>query len=311
VGFGFVRCVTPCGKSLPPSGSGTRSVSTQNRRTWLAQRVNGVVTRRLRGKSRGRLASMVPRAGAPLAHTPPDMNLPSKTRHRLRCLAAVSLLSAIPHANAEGVQSLKSIRTAAEGFVRSQMPAGAQGMVITAAELDSRLRLAQCSQALHAALVSGAQLGARMAVGVSCGHGATWTVYVPVTVESEIPALVLRVPAPRGARLKPSDVATEKRRVIGLAVGYVTDVDALARNTLIRPLAAGAVLTTDALLPDFIVKRGEAVTLLAAVSGIEVRAPGLALSDGRDGARIKVQNLGSLKIVEGVVDATHVIHVTP
>lgn len=220
-------------------------------------------------------------------------------------------MSVIPHAHAEGVQSLKSVRTAAEGFVRSQMPAGAQGMVITAAELDSRLRLAQCSQALHAALVSGAQLGARMAVGVSCGHGAMWTVYVPVTVESEIPALVLRVPAPRGTHLKLSDVATEKRRVTGLAVGYVTDVDALARNTLIRPLAAGAVLTTDALLPDFIVKRGDAVTLLASVSGIEVRAPGLALADGRDGARIKVQNLGSLKVVEGLVDTTHVIHVTP
>jgi flagella basal body P-ring formation protein FlgA len=239
------------------------------------------------------------------------MNLPSKTRHRLRCLAAVSLLSAIPHAQAEGVQSLKSIRTAAEGFVRAQMPAGAQGIVITAAELDSRLRLAQCSRALHAALVSGAQLGARMAVGVSCGYGAAWTVYVPVTVESEIPALVLRVPAPRGTHLKPSDVATEKRLVTGLAVGYVTDIDTLARNTLIRPLAAGAVLTMDALLPDYIVKRGEAVTLLAAVGGIEVRAPGRALSDGRDGARIKVQNLGSLRVVEGVVDTTHVIHVTP
>ncbi|MDB6091642.1 MAG: hypothetical protein JWN85_4426 [Gammaproteobacteria bacterium] len=150
-----------------------------------------------------------------------------------------------------------------------------------------------------------------MAVGVSCPQGATWTVYVPVTIESEIMVLVLRVPAPRGTHLKPSDVATEKRRVSGLAVGFVTDLDALARNTLIRPLPAGAVLTTDALLADFIVKRGEAVTLLASVSGIEVRAPGRALSDGRDGARIKVQNLGSLKVVEGVVDTTHVIHVTP
>ena len=95
------------------------------------------------------------------------------------------------------------------------------------------------------------------------------------------------------------------------AVEPPPDVDALARNTLIRPLAAGAVLTMDALVPDFIVKQGEAVTLLASVGGIEVRAPGRALSDGRDGARIKVQNLGSLRVVEGVVDTTHVIHVTP
>jgi flagella basal body P-ring formation protein FlgA len=136
-------------------------------------------------------------------------------------------------------------------------------------------------------------------------------VYVPVTVESEIPALILRAPAVRGARLTAADVVTENRRVSGLAVGYVTDTSTLERHTLSRPLPAGSALTADALLADFIVRQGEQVTLLAAAGGIEVRAKGRALADGRDGARIRVQNLESLKVVEGVVDATRVIHVTP
>jgi flagella basal body P-ring formation protein FlgA len=214
-------------------------------------------------------------------------------------------------AQAQEIQSLESIRAAAEAHVRAKMPPQAHGIIATAGQLDSRLRLSQCLQPLQAALPSGAQMQARMAVGVSCKHGAAWTIYVPVTVESEVAVLVLRNAAPRGARLTASDVVPQNQRVSGLAVAYVTDVSALERQTLKRPLAAGAVLTTDSLLPDYIVKRGEQVTLLASASGIEVRAPGRAMADGRDGARIPVQNLASLKVVEGVVDATRVIHVTP
>jgi flagella basal body P-ring formation protein FlgA len=235
----------------------------------------------------------------------------SKTCRLSSLLIVGALLYIGGIAQAQDVQSLDSIRAAAEAHVRAKMPAQAHGIVVTAGELDSRLRLSQCSQPLKAALPSGAQIQARMAVGVSCKQGTPWTIYVPVTVESEIAVLVLKNAAPRGARLTAADVIAQNQRVSGLPVSYVTDTRALERQTLKRPLAAGAVLTTDSLLPDFIVKRGEQVTLLAAASGIEVRAPGRALADGRDGARIPVQNLASLKVVEGVVDATRIIHVSP
>jgi flagellar basal body P-ring formation protein FlgA len=214
-------------------------------------------------------------------------------------------------ADAEGWQSLSSIRAAAEKSVRSRMPANGRGILVTAGELDPRLRLPRCSGPLRATATFGSQVQARMAVGVGCSHGSTWTVFVPVTVESEIPLLVLRVPAVAGTRLAAGDVTQETRRVAGLAVGYINDAAVLAHNTLKRPLAAGSVLTADALVPDVVVRQGEEVTLLAGAGGIEVRASGRALANGRDGERIRVQNLGSLKVVEGVVDSSRVIHVTP
>ena len=210
-----------------------------------------------------------------------------------------------------GMQSLQSIRAAAEKFVRAEMPGDSRGIFVNAADLDSRLRLAHCAAPLRAAMVSGGSMQARVSIGVSCREGAQWTIYVPVSVESEIPVLVLRKPVVRGQRITGNDVAQETRRVSGFAVGYVGEVRTLDRHTASRPLPAGAVLTTDSLLADFIVKSGESVTLVAATGGIEVRASGRALSDGREGARIRVQNLNSLKIVEGVVDSDRVIHVTP
>ncbi|MGH8180754.1 MAG: flagella basal body P-ring formation protein FlgA, partial [Steroidobacteraceae bacterium] len=56
---------------------------------------------------------------------------------------------------------------------------------------------------------------------------------------------------------------------------------------------------------------GEQVTLVAGVDGIQVRAAGLALQDGRYGALIRVQNVSSSKVVQGIVGNGRVIDVTP
>jgi flagella basal body P-ring formation protein FlgA len=99
--------------------------------------------------------------------------------------------------------------------------------------------------------------------------------------------------------------------VSGLAAGYVTDLAQLPRSTLRHPLPAGALLMSQDLLPDFMVRQGEQVSLVAAAGGIQVRAAGLALQDGRYGALIRVQNVSSSKVVQGVVESDRVVDVTP
>jgi flagella basal body P-ring formation protein FlgA len=246
--------------------------------------------------------------GAALATHGFDMNSASKICRLLLCSLYMSGALAQSEPNLE---PLSAIREAAEGFVRSQIPGDSKTAVVTAAQLDSRLRLAKCSAPLSASLTQGAHLQARTAVGVSCKAGATWTVYVPVSVESEIGVLVLKESAARGARITADSCTIQKRRVSGFAESYITDTASLARRTLKRSVPAGTALTADMLVADFVVKKGDQVTLLASTGGFEVRAYGRALSDGQDGARIKAQNLSSLKVVEGVVDASGVIRVAP
>lgn len=209
------------------------------------------------------------------------------------------------------IQPLDSIRAAAEGYVRAQMPPGKNDIVVQANSLDPRLRLAICLGPLATAFISGARLQAQVSVVVSCRKGADWTVYVPVTVQSRINVYALRAPHVQGARLGASDVISETRLVSGLAVGYVTDLSELSRATLRHPLPAGAVLTSEDLLPDYMVRQGEQVTLVASVEGIQVRAAGLALQSGRYGALIRVQNASSAKVVQGVVESDRVVGVTP
>jgi flagella basal body P-ring formation protein FlgA len=240
----------------------------------------------------------------------------SKIRHRpvrqhALALSLGVLWVAWAAAAGAAIQPLDTVRRAAEEFVRSQMPPGLTDIVISAGRLDSRLRLARCGGALEASLLSGARLQAQMSVAVGCRRGADWTVYVPVTVQSRIKVWSLRSPEVQGARLSPADVIAETRLVSGLAVGYVTRISDLAHMTLRHPLPAGAVLTSQDLLPDYMVRQGEQVTLVAAVDGIQVRAAGLALQSGRYGALIRVQNASSAKVVQGVVESDRVVDVTP
>ena len=155
------------------------------------------------------------------------------------------------------------------------------------------------------------RMQAQVSVAVGCHKGGNWTIYVPVTVQSRIRVWALRTPEVQGTRLTTGDVSPEVRLVGGLPVGYLTDPAQLSRATLRHSLPAGAILTADDLLPDFMVRQGEQVTLVAAVDGIEVRAAGLALQNGRQGALIQVQNAASSRVIQGVVESDRVVDVTP
>jgi flagella basal body P-ring formation protein FlgA len=74
-------------------------------------------------------------------------------------------------------------------------------------------------------------------------------------------------------------------------------------------LAPGTVLVADAFAADVLVKRGQQVTLVTSVGGIEVRAVGAAITEGGTHDRVRVQNLSSLKIVEGVVESASLVRV--
>jgi flagella basal body P-ring formation protein FlgA len=233
-----------------------------------------------------------------------------KTQVAVALLCGALFFVRSPAARA-AIQPLESIRQAAAGFVTAQMPPGQNGIVVTAGQLDPRLRLARCGGPLDTSLLSGERLQAQVSVAVACHSGADWTIYVPVTVQSRIRVWALTAPHMQGARLSPADVVAETRLVSGLAVGYVTHLSQLAHSTLRQPLAAGAVLTSNDLLADFMVHQGQQVVLIASADGIRVRAPGVALQDGRRGALVRVQNASSDKVVQGVVASEGVVSVTP
>jgi flagella basal body P-ring formation protein FlgA len=146
-------------------------------------------------------------------------------------------------------------------------------------------------------------------VGVRCTSNSQWTLYVPVTVEIEAQVLVLRRGLARRAPVLAEDVELQTRRLPGTLTRFVNDAVLLQGHRLKRALPAGTPITIDVLAPEVLIRRGQKVTLVAANAGIEIRAEGLALTEGGAADRVRVQNANSLKIVEGVVENAATVRV--
>ncbi len=206
-------------------------------------------------------------------------------------------------------QPLSTIQAAAEAFVRSHLPEGSAKHFVTASDLDLRLRLHACEAPLEAFAPHTGSFTARTTIGVRCPAPAPWTLYVPVSIETEVSVLVLRRALARRARVTLADVEPQIRRLPGTAAHFISDTASLQGHRLKRALPAGSALTADALAPDILVRRGQQVTLIAEAGGVEIRARGQALTEGGAHDRVRVQNVSSLKVVEGVVESDSVVRV--
>jgi len=214
-------------------------------------------------------------------------------------------------AQAPAAQSLPAVRSAAVAALRGQLDASVTGVTLEAAELDSRLRLVACPErlAVNATLPRGTQ--SRVLARVACKGNVNWSINVPVDIHRKTDVLVMRRAVGRGENITVGDVVVQSRDLPGLTSPYVTRPADLAGRLTRRPIPEGTAVTADALDAALLIHRGQSVILAARTGGLEVRAPGMALADAAAEQRVRVRNLDSLKVIEGVADTEGVVRVIP
>jgi len=236
-------------------------------------------------------------------------------QRKIDCARLVALLLApLAAENAQAqqpVQDVEAIRASAAAFVRERLrPVGDSVVHADAGALDPRLRLAACSHPIKPFSPSGeVRATPRATIGVRCDAPA-WSVYVPVTVESELQVLVTTRALPRNAAVTAQDVELQRRRVPGAASGYLASVDQLAGRHLRNAAAPGTALDVDLLSTDVLIRRGQRVTVIATAGSLEVRAQGEAVADATPDGRVRVLNLNSRRIVEGQVESRDSVRIS-
>lgn len=213
-------------------------------------------------------------------------------------------------ADEPGIHPLQGIRSAAEVAVRGVIDPALTAVELKATSLDSRLRLPACGGKLDTFASAPRSGQSRVTVRVGCPAPA-WTLNVPVEVRRTHTVLVMQRAVARGETVAAGDVIAQTRVLPGLASPFVARVEDLGGRLTRRPIPAGTALQADALEAALLIKRGQQVTLVAQTAGFEVRAPGKAMADASAGRRVRVQNLNSLKIVEGLAETDSVVRVSP
>lgn len=172
---------------------------------------------------------------------------------------------------------------------------------IKVGNLDSRLRLERCAEAVAFNLQDSTGLGGSVSVQARCPSPAGWAVHVPaqVMIYRHIPVAAHAIA--RGEQLNTSHLTDSLVNISSIRQGY-----ALAREDIIgkeakRNIGAGEPFKTSSLDAPTAIRRGESVTLQAQAGAIKVSSSGVALADGRVGQKIRVRNSSSERIVTGIV----------
>jgi len=206
-------------------------------------------------------------------------------------------------------QPVEEIAAAAESYISARIDEDKGTTGVRARMLDSRMRLARCDLPLDAFLRRGTRIGARTTVGVRCTGRRPWTVYVPVEVSVLKRVWVASRPLPRGHVLEAGDLVPDQRDVSGMTGGYIEDQRSLLGQRLKISILAGRALTPSLIKADNVVRRGQTVTLAVDADGLNIRMSGKALADGAINQRIRVENLNSGRIVEGIVRSRETVEV--
>lgn len=210
----------------------------------------------------------------------------------------------------EAYQPHDSIQKAATEFIMQHTDAYPVMPKVSDVMLDRRLNLAACDQPLQAGEPPNGLRGGRSVVEVRCEGSKPWKIFVPVRVELPGMVVVSSEMLPKDTLIRADHVRLQQQDLAKLPSGYMTELnDAVGRRTK-RAIRAGSIVSPSALQQAKMVKRGNAVTILADADSFQVRMRGEALANGVAGERIKVKNSSSGRVVSATVIGRDLVKVT-
>jgi flagella basal body P-ring formation protein FlgA len=228
----------------------------------------------------------------------------------LGACAVLPLLVFAPCAVAQAAneQDLTQLETLARSQAALQFPKLTDRQRFLVGPIGPRLQQEKCSRPMRPVPAS-PHMKDRVTIELRCEDPKPWHIYVPVRIVGTSPVVVAAHAIVAGTIIKPSDIKTEEHDVSELPLGFLDEPSIAIGLTAGRPIAGGVYLTNQQLVAAKVVQRGQSVTLLADVRGMSVRMAGRALSDGLMNQRVRVQNLSSGKIVEGIARSEQTVEI--
>lgn len=209
----------------------------------------------------------------------------------VRVLVIPVLFAALP-ASAVQSTSAPSIASQVEEAARAQLEQQADAARL----LEPRFELTVVPPRVPAACPGPVEVepldtrqATRMRFAVRCPQaGSSRLEYI---VRARISASVVVTAAPIAANelITDAHITVGQRDITSIADPVVAAVDAVGQTSR-RSLRAGDVLRNSSLTAPVLVKRGDAVVMIARIEGIEVSTAGEALDPGARGALVRVKN---------------------
>ncbi len=223
-------------------------------------------------------------------------------RTLLRSIAFFALALTILPIKAKETESLQGITHTVKSFIGNKLQSSnIKDATIEISKLDSRLKLNKCSTNLETKLNYSSQLIGKITVAVHCQEPKPWTIHVPVEVTVYRNVLAAARPLGKGHIISRTDLVPIALKLNQNNSVYFVKLDNLVGKEVKRAIATGKIIKPRFITAARIVRRGESVTIVAVTQSIQVRMKGKALADGVKGQMIRVRNLKTKRVVQGIV----------
>jgi flagella basal body P-ring formation protein FlgA len=240
------------------------------------------------------------------------MRTAPKYRHSLlstSLAAAVLVQAAAASATDTDLQDIPTLEALAKAEAQQRFPVLTDRQRFLIGPIEPYLELERCRQPVKAALTSAHHMQDRATIELRCQNLKPWHIYVQVRIIGTSSVAVAAHAIVSGSVLKASDLRVEQHDISELPPGFLDDPSIAVGLTASRPISSGAFLTNQQLVAAKAVQRGQSVTLVADLGGMSVRMAGKALSDGLVNQRVRVENLSSGRIVEGIARSEQVVEI--
>jgi flagellar basal body P-ring formation protein FlgA len=224
-------------------------------------------------------------------------------------LAALAIIPLHVRAETSDPQDVGQLEALAKSEAALQFPKLTDRQRFLVGPIEAHMQFEKCARPIRPFVGSGQHMKDRITIELRCQDPKPWHLYVPVRIVGTSSVAVAVHAIVAGTVIKASDLKVEERDTSDLPLGFLDDPAIAVGLTASRPIAGGAFLTNQVLVAPKAVQRGQSVTLLADAGGISVRMAGKALSDGLINQRVRVQNLSSGKIVEGIARSEEVVEI--
>jgi flagella basal body P-ring formation protein FlgA len=176
-------------------------------------------------------------------------------------------------------------------------------------QIDKKTTELACLHEPTLSLSNTASLKSRLIVKAECSYPKAWKQNIPVQVAIHYPVVTTQQSLQRGETITAEKLILKPLDILTLHDGFFDKVEDALGHIAKQSILAGRWLSPRNIEAPKLVKRGEFVSVFTHKPGFEVKTKAKALSDGTLGARIKVENLGSKQVIEGVITAPQQVEV--
>ncbi|MBV1951639.1 MAG: flagellar basal body P-ring formation protein FlgA [Cycloclasticus sp.] len=211
-------------------------------------------------------------------------------------------------------QDHPGIKKQAHDFVISNLKQTSNQYSVSVSDLDYRLKLNRCRAPLSITATRMPLVPGKNTLNIRCPTVATpWRVFTTVNIQLFDYALVAKKPLKRGLLIKAEDVDLQQIEVKNSHFSYLLDNerDLVINHVLKRNLNRGDLFKRLYLKKQTLINKGDRVTILVKSPGFQISMKGIALNAGGAGEKIKLKNIKTKKIIQGIVVNKQMVHIQP